>query len=169
MSADDPAGGDENSDEDSLPRVPSIEDPRHETPLTEDFETGTANDPPLPSEFDDGDRIETAEGSLVTLTVDGESVAVREGATVLDALRAAGVDGDVPALCSYDRDTEAAVEPQPPVYGVWRERRLRTAGGGHRRGRPPPAVRRVRRPRCLRTHRRHLECHPDRPQQVHPL
>jgi predicted molibdopterin-dependent oxidoreductase YjgC len=107
MSADDPAGGDENSDEDSLPRVPSIEDPRHETPLTEDFETGTANDPPLPSEFDDGDRIETAEGSLVTLTVDGESVAVREGATVLDALRAAGVDGDVPALCSYDRDTEA--------------------------------------------------------------
>ena len=40
MSADDP-----------LPRVPGVDDPQPDTPLTEDFNTGTANDPPLPSAF----------------------------------------------------------------------------------------------------------------------
>ncbi|WP_255196079.1 formate dehydrogenase subunit alpha [Halorarius litoreus] len=82
---------------DPLPRVPSVEDPRHETPLTEDFETGTANDPPLAV----GDE-------PVTLTVDGETVTVDPGATLFDAVKAVGADGDVPALCSYDRDSEAS-------------------------------------------------------------
>ncbi|MFB6171829.1 MAG: formate dehydrogenase subunit alpha [Haloarculaceae archaeon] len=82
---------------DPLPRVPSIEDPRHETPLTEGFRPGTANDPPLPDGDGDGP---------VHLTVDGTTVAVPPGATLLDALTTADVA--VPALCHYDRDTEAA-------------------------------------------------------------
>ncbi|MFC7175770.1 formate dehydrogenase subunit alpha [Halosegnis marinus] len=84
MSADDP-----------LPRVPGVDNPTHETPLTEDFETGTANDPPV------GAAAET------TLTVDGTEVTVPAGATLLDAVEAAGAGDDVAALCRYDRESEA--------------------------------------------------------------
>jgi formate dehydrogenase major subunit len=102
MSADDP-----------LPRVPGVDDPQPETPLTEDFNTGTANDPPLPSAFEDGERRTHDEDDLVTVTVDGETVAVPADGTLLDALEAAGVSEEVPALCSYDRDTEAAEQIGP--------------------------------------------------------
>ncbi|WP_255149751.1 formate dehydrogenase subunit alpha [Halorarius halobius] len=80
---------------DPLPRVPGVEDPQHETPLTEDFETGTANDPPLAVGDDP-----------VTLSVDGETVTVPAGSTLLDAVEAAG--REVPALCHYDRDSDAS-------------------------------------------------------------
>jgi formate dehydrogenase major subunit len=90
MSADDP-----------LPRVPEAPNPQHETPLTEGFVPGTANDPPV---RDPG--VET-----VHVTVDGTDVAVRAGTTLLDAVDAAGEA--VPALCSYDRDTEAGDEIGP--------------------------------------------------------
>jgi len=86
MSADDPQ-----------PRVPSVTDPRTETPLTEGFETGTANDPPLAVGDDP-----------VTVTVDGEPVTVEAGATLLDAVERAGSADEVAALCHYDRDSEAA-------------------------------------------------------------
>ena len=85
MSADDP-----------LPRVPSATDPRTETPLTETFSTGTASDPPLG----------TDPGDLVTVSVDGEQVALPEGATILDAMELADPAASVPALCHYDRDSE---------------------------------------------------------------
>jgi formate dehydrogenase major subunit len=90
MSADDP-----------LPRVPDATDPRHETPLTEGFTPGTASDPPVRTP-----GVETAH-----VTVDGTDVAVREGATLIDAVHAAGAS--VPALCYYDRDTEASEEVGP--------------------------------------------------------
>jgi formate dehydrogenase major subunit len=90
MSADEP-----------LPRVPEATDPRHETPLTEGFTPGTASDPPV---RDPG--VET-----VHVTVDGARVAVRAGATLIDAVDAVG--SDVPALCYYDRDTEASEEIGP--------------------------------------------------------
>lgn len=77
------------------PRVPEIEDPRTNTPLTEDFRTGTANDP----------NIDYEEG-MTHLTVDDQSVAVRSGATLLDALEAVDTDGTVPAVCYYDRGDE---------------------------------------------------------------
>lgn len=94
MSADDP-----------LPRVPDMDDPRHETPVTADFETGTANDPDVGT-----DR-------TTTVTVDGHPVTLPPGSTVIDAFEAlgddvvsvdpgaAGADGeaDIPALCYYDR------------------------------------------------------------------
>ncbi|ADJ13483.1 formate dehydrogenase subunit alpha [Halalkalicoccus jeotgali] len=77
------------------PRVPDIEDPQSNTPLTEDFRTGTANDP----------NLDYGEG-MAHLTVDGQSVAVQEGATLLDAVEAVDTDGTVPAVCYYDRGDE---------------------------------------------------------------
>ena len=82
-----------------FPRVPEIRDPRPSTPLTEGFRTGTANDPPRPT------------GDAATVSVDGTTVAVPPGSTLLDAVEAAG--SSVPALCHYDRDTEAAEEIGP--------------------------------------------------------
>ncbi|MHC3437455.1 formate dehydrogenase subunit alpha [Natrialbaceae archaeon A-gly3] len=78
-----------------IPRVPDVSNPQSSTPLTADFATGTANDPPVdgPSE-------------PIELTVDGDPVAVDAGATILDALEAAGPDSDVPALCHYDQSEE---------------------------------------------------------------
>jgi formate dehydrogenase major subunit len=99
MSTDDPDAGT------PTPRVPDIEDPRPSTPLTETFRTGTANDPPRP------ERSADPEDGPTTLTVDGETVVVPPGGTLLDAIEAAG--SDVPALCHYDRDTEAAEEIGP--------------------------------------------------------
>jgi formate dehydrogenase major subunit len=96
---------DESSEPGSNPRVPEIEDPRPSTPLTETFRTGTANDPPRP------ERRADLEDGPTTLTVDGETVVVPPGGTLLDAVEAAG--SDVPALCHYDRETEAAEEIGP--------------------------------------------------------
>jgi len=85
-----------------LPHVPKTERPGKETPLTEDFNDGTANDPELPTDAE-----------TVTLTVDGTSVAVQAGETILTALQQADADGDVPALCYYDRDSECADDIGP--------------------------------------------------------
>ena len=96
---------DDTGEKTPTPRVPEIDDPRPSTPLTETFRTGTANDPPRPERAADPDD------SPTTLTVDGETVVVPPGGTLLDAVEAAG--SDVPALCHYDRDTEAAEEIGP--------------------------------------------------------
>ncbi|MFB6304784.1 MAG: 2Fe-2S iron-sulfur cluster-binding protein, partial [Haloferacaceae archaeon] len=112
MSADDPLPGVPGTDggdaADPLPAVADLDDPRHETPVTAEFETGTANDP------------EVGTDGPTTVTVDGERVTVPAGSTVIDALRAVdddvvrvdpGADGvaddaDVPALCYYDRESD---------------------------------------------------------------
>ncbi|MDQ2051738.1 formate dehydrogenase subunit alpha [Natronolimnohabitans sp. A-GB9] len=83
------------SSENPIPRVPDVTDPQPSTPLTEDFETGTANDP------EPAGATEPA-----TLTVDGRSVTVDPGATLLDALEEAGVADDVPALCHDEHSDE---------------------------------------------------------------
>ncbi|MFB6219617.1 MAG: 2Fe-2S iron-sulfur cluster-binding protein, partial [Halobacteriaceae archaeon] len=57
--------------------------------LTEDIRPGTATDPDVGAETE------------ATVTVDGEAVTVGPGATVLDAVEAAGAADAVPALCSY--------------------------------------------------------------------
>ncbi|MFC4440120.1 MULTISPECIES: formate dehydrogenase subunit alpha [Natrialbaceae] len=82
-----------SSEETPIPRVPDVTDPQPRTPLTEDFTTGTANDPAL-------------EGATepTRLTVDGETVRVDSGETLLDAIESVGAD--VPALCHYDRSDE---------------------------------------------------------------
>jgi len=77
-----------------LPSVPDSKSSPKETPLTEDFQEGTANDPPLRASHRE---------EMVTLTIDGEPVAIPPGATVLDALQATEPEDEVPALCSYDR------------------------------------------------------------------
>ena len=86
-----------STDRPTTPRVPDIEDPQPSTPLTEDFTTGTANDP------------ETGSGSeeMTHLAVDGEAVALPPESTLLDALEATDSAEDVPALCSYERDSDA--------------------------------------------------------------
>ena len=98
MSADDP-----------LPGVPDLADPQPETPVTAEFETGTANDPEVGSD------------EAATMTVDGEQVTVGPDSTIVDALEALddevvsvdpGADGvedaDVPALCYYDREGDCS-------------------------------------------------------------
>jgi formate dehydrogenase major subunit len=95
VSADEPAPVDEAPAE-PLPGVPDVEDPRPSTPLTEDFVTGTANDPDVGSRTD----------GMTHLTVDGASVALPPGSTVVDAFEAVDTAANVPALCYYDRDTE---------------------------------------------------------------
>ncbi|MFC6724404.1 formate dehydrogenase subunit alpha [Halobium palmae] len=93
---DDPASDVDESPDAALPGVPGVEDPRPSTPLTEDFNTGTANDP----------EVGTAGEEMTHVTVDGEPVAVPPGSTVLDAMETVDTADDVPALCYYDRDTE---------------------------------------------------------------
>ena len=73
-------------DKDPQPRVPNIENPQPETPLTEDFTKGTANDP----------NVDVTD-SQTTITVDGEEFAMKPGATVLDALETTDAGEDVPA------------------------------------------------------------------------
>ncbi len=106
MSADDP-----------LPGVPGVEDTRPKTPVTSEFETGTASDPDVGT---DGDE-------PTTVTINGEHVTVPPGSTVIDAMQAVsdetvrvdpGADGvadeaDVPALCYYDRDGDCSDEIGP--------------------------------------------------------
>ncbi|QCJ47395.1 formate dehydrogenase subunit alpha [Haloprofundus sp. MHR1] len=89
-------GPEESAPAESLPGVPRIDDPRPGTPLTEDFVTGTANDP----------EVGSAGPEMNTVTVDGEPIALPPGSTLLDAVEALDTEGYVPALCSYDRDTE---------------------------------------------------------------
>jgi len=117
VSADDESGeGAGETGDGSVPRVPDIEDPRPSTPLTEDFRTGTANDPPrypARAAADSADGTGDQLPEMLTVTVDGETVAVPRGATLLDAVEAADASEDVPALCHYDRDTEAAEEVGP--------------------------------------------------------
>ncbi|WP_158055444.1 formate dehydrogenase subunit alpha [Halorussus halophilus] len=86
-----------------LPGVPDVEDPRPRTPLTEDFNTGTANDPAVGT---DGEE-------LTHLTVDGQSIAVPPGSTIIDAIEAAETEADVPALCYYDRPSDEAEDIGP--------------------------------------------------------
>ncbi|MGZ0746209.1 formate dehydrogenase subunit alpha [Haloparvum sp. AD34] len=94
---------DESTPDRSLPSVPDTENPTHETPLTEDFNDGTANDPAV------GD----GSPSPATLTVDGDEITVPSDATVIEALEATGAAEDVPALCHYDRDSECGDEIGP--------------------------------------------------------
>jgi formate dehydrogenase major subunit len=104
------------STDDALPGVPDLEDPRPSTPVTAEFETGTANDP----------EVGTDEGPT-TVTVDGEPVTLPGGSTLIDAMEALdddivsvdpGADGvaedaDVPALCYYDRGGDCSGEIGP--------------------------------------------------------
>ncbi|WP_339104413.1 formate dehydrogenase subunit alpha [Haloterrigena salinisoli] len=83
-----------------LPSVPAVTDPRPSTPLTEQFETGTANDPDVRS----GD----GEDGMTRLTVDGTPVSVPPGSTIIDAIESVEPADELAALCYYDRDTEQA-------------------------------------------------------------
>ncbi|WP_129116142.1 molybdopterin-dependent oxidoreductase [Halegenticoccus tardaugens] len=96
MSMDETPGPTEHSPTEATPGVPNIDEPRPSTPLTEDFRTGTANDPDVGVDNDD----------MTTVTVDGDPVAVSPGATLIDALETVDTESDVPALCYYDRGTE---------------------------------------------------------------
>jgi formate dehydrogenase major subunit len=105
------------STDDALPGVPDIEDSQSNTPVTAEFETGTANDPDVGT---DGDE-------PTTVTINGDPVSVPPGSTVIDAMQAIddetvsvdpGADGidddaDVPALCYYDRDGDCSGEIGP--------------------------------------------------------
>ena len=96
MSSDEKAGVEDTAPAPPQPGVPNVEDPQPSTPLTEHFNTGTANDPDVGT---------NGEG-MTHVTVDGQSVAVPPGSTLIDAIEATETAGYVPALCYYDRDTE---------------------------------------------------------------
>ncbi|WP_440007669.1 molybdopterin-dependent oxidoreductase [Halomicrococcus sp. SG-WS-1] len=104
MSKEDSPGPTEHSPTEATPGVPNVDDPRSSTPLTEDFRTGTANDPDVGSADDDG---------MTTVTVDDEPVAVAPGSTLIDAIETLDTESDVPALCYYERDTEQAENVGP--------------------------------------------------------
>ncbi|WP_226006077.1 formate dehydrogenase subunit alpha [Natrinema salinisoli] len=101
----------------TLPGVPDLTDPQEETPVTAEFETGTANDP----------DVGTRNAEPTTVTVDGEPVTVPPGSTIIDAMQsldddvvsvdpgadAVEDDADVPALCYYDRDGDCSDEIGP--------------------------------------------------------
>ncbi|MCO8244868.1 MULTISPECIES: 2Fe-2S iron-sulfur cluster-binding protein [unclassified Haladaptatus] len=61
-------------------------------PLNDYIQTGTANDP----------VVETSESARIT--INGETVTVEEGGTLLDAIKQTDAEENVPALCSYDGD-----------------------------------------------------------------
>ncbi|TSD09668.1 formate dehydrogenase subunit alpha [Haloglomus irregulare] len=100
-----------------LPSVPELDDQQPQTPVTEDFEPGTANDP----------EVGTTGGDPTTVTINDESVTVGPGSTLIDAMEALdddivsvgpgtdAVDGDedVPALCYYDRGGDCSDEIGP--------------------------------------------------------
>lgn len=94
-----------------LPSVPNVTDPRPSTPLTDQFETGTANDPAVRSvgvgTDTSTDNDPDADGTI-QLTVDGTPVTVPPGSTIIDALELTEPAEEVAALCYYDRDTEQA-------------------------------------------------------------
>ncbi|GAA0452289.1 2Fe-2S iron-sulfur cluster-binding protein (plasmid) [Halococcus dombrowskii] len=85
----------------SLPSVPSVDNPRPSPPLTENFNTGTATDPAI------GTNEERSE-----LTVDGQKVTVQQDATLLDAVKSVGADEDISALCYYDREDTDQIGPR---------------------------------------------------------
>lgn len=101
----------------SLPSVPDMTDTCTETPVTAEFETGTARDP----------DIGTRGSESTTVTINGNSVTVPPGSTIIDAMQAvndeivnvdSGADGiedaaDVPALCYYDREGDCSDEIGP--------------------------------------------------------
>ncbi|WP_408960602.1 formate dehydrogenase subunit alpha [Natrinema sp. 74] len=101
----------------TFPAIPDLEDPQSNTPVTTEFETGTANDPDVGTDIDDP----------TTVTINGEPVTVPPDSTVIDAMQAVsdetvsvdpGADGieddaDVPALCYYDRDGDCSGEIGP--------------------------------------------------------
>ncbi|WP_129116196.1 formate dehydrogenase subunit alpha [Halegenticoccus tardaugens] len=105
------------STDEPLPQVPAIDDQRERTPVTATFKTGTADDPPAG----------TAGDGPTTLSINGQSVTVPPGSTVIDAMQAVDAenvtvgscadslmaDADVPALCYYDRDGSASDEIGP--------------------------------------------------------
>lgn len=93
----------ENTDtsSESLPSVPSVDNPRPSPPLTENFNTGTATDPAI------GTNEERSE-----LTVDGQKVTVQQDATLLDAVKSVGADEDISALCYYDREDTDQIGPR---------------------------------------------------------
>ncbi|MFD1562579.1 formate dehydrogenase subunit alpha [Haloarchaeobius amylolyticus] len=105
------------STDDTFPAVPDIEDSQSNTPVTAEFETGTANDPDVGTDIDEP----------TTVTINGEPVTVPPDSTVIDAMQAVsdetvsvdpGADGvnddaDVPALCYYDRDGDCSGEIGP--------------------------------------------------------
>ncbi|MDJ1433777.1 formate dehydrogenase subunit alpha [Halostagnicola sp. A-GB9-2] len=104
------------STDDILPGVPDIEDSQPNTPVTAEFETGTANDPVVGTDGDEPTTV-TINGKPVTVppgstiidamqTVDDETVNVNPGADAID-------DADVPALCYYDRDGDCSGEIGP--------------------------------------------------------
>ncbi|MDG5775606.1 formate dehydrogenase subunit alpha [Haloarculaceae archaeon H-GB2-1] len=91
MSADEP-----------IPRVPDVENPKPETPLTEDFRPGTANDPDPEADA----NADADDGHMAEVTVDGETVALDGDATLLDAVEAVDANDTVPALCNDDHSEE---------------------------------------------------------------
>ncbi|PCR88755.1 formate dehydrogenase subunit alpha [Natrinema ejinorense] len=105
------------STNDPLPGVPDLDDPRTETPVTAEFETGSANDPDVGTRGTDP----------TTVTVNGEPVTVPPGSTIIDAMQALDddvvsvdpgtdaleEDADVPALCYYDRGGDCSDEIGP--------------------------------------------------------
>jgi len=105
-----------------LPGTPDVTNPQNETPVTELFETGTANDP----------EVGTSGEEPTTLTIDGREVTVPPGSTIIDALRTAdhttidtGTEGlddggldvsddaDVAALCYFDRTGDCSDKVGP--------------------------------------------------------
>ncbi|AEH37415.1 formate dehydrogenase subunit alpha [Halopiger xanaduensis] len=90
-----------------LPSVPNVADPRPSTPLTEQFETGTANDPDVRSDGANADG-SGEDGEPTTLEIDGTPVTVPPGSTIIDAVEEAEPADEIAALCYYDRDTEQA-------------------------------------------------------------
>ncbi|MFC6764676.1 formate dehydrogenase subunit alpha [Natrinema soli] len=105
------------STDDTFPAVPDIEDTQSNTPVTAEFETGTANDPDVGTDIDEP----------TTVTINSEPVTVPPDSTVIDAMQAVsdetvsvdpGADGvdddtDVSALCYYDRDGDCSGEIGP--------------------------------------------------------
>lgn len=103
-----------------LPRVPDVPDPRTSTPVTAEFESGTASDPPVgggaavedgAGEDDPADPADAAAGA--TVTVDGTEVTVPRGETLLGAMERVEYEGTVAALCHYDRDSDCADDIGP--------------------------------------------------------
>ncbi|MDY6764719.1 MAG: 2Fe-2S iron-sulfur cluster-binding protein [Halobacteria archaeon] len=69
-------------------------------PLTEEIAPGTASDPDVGSE------------EMSMITVDGESIAVAEGSTLLDAVEMVETESYVAALCYYDREDTTKIGPR---------------------------------------------------------
>ncbi|MDS0300782.1 2Fe-2S iron-sulfur cluster-binding protein [Halogeometricum sp. S1BR25-6] len=98
MSTEQSASQTSSTETEPLPSVPNVADPQPGTAVSDDFETGTANDPTVGTRGTEETRI----------TVDGQTVTLPEGATIYDAIDEIEPDSSVPALCNYDEDNEDA-------------------------------------------------------------